>query len=80
MKSIEPVRAKLTSKCQVTVPKAVRDRLGLKPGDELEFIEQGGVFTVRRVFSPEGLLKYRGYLKHLAGRDPDELVEEMRGR
>jgi len=30
----------LTSKGQTTVPKAVRERLGLKPGDRLEFVVQ----------------------------------------
>lgn len=27
----------LTSKCQATIPKAVRDRLNLKPGDQVKF-------------------------------------------
>jgi AbrB family looped-hinge helix DNA binding protein len=27
----------LTSKCQVTVPKEVRERVGLKPGDKVVF-------------------------------------------
>jgi antitoxin PrlF len=30
---------RLTSKGQVTIPKAVRDRLRLQPGDEIEFVE-----------------------------------------
>jgi AbrB family looped-hinge helix DNA binding protein len=73
-------KTRMTSKGQVTVPKTVRDRLGLKPGDEIEFVEEDGIFTVRRVFDPEAFLKWQGYLKHLAGRDPDDLVNEMRGR
>jgi len=28
----------LTSKGQITVPKAIRDRLRLKPGDKIEFV------------------------------------------
>ena len=41
------VRAKVTSKGQVTVPKAVRDRLGLRPGDALAFDVEGGRAVVR---------------------------------
>ena len=29
----------MTSKGQMTLPKSVRDRLGLQPGDRIEFIE-----------------------------------------
>lgn len=72
-------RAKLTSKGQVTIPKQVRVRLGLDPGDEIEFVEEGGVFRVEKVAGPSPFAKWRGYLKELAGQDPDELVREMRG-
>jgi len=41
--------ATLTSKGQVTIPKDVRDRLRLHPGDRLEFVvEQDGTIRVRR--------------------------------
>jgi AbrB family looped-hinge helix DNA binding protein len=40
--------ATVTSKGQITLPKAVRDRLGLAAGDKVEFIEtEGGVFQLR---------------------------------
>jgi len=38
--------ATLTSKGQVTVPKAIRDLLSLKAGDKLEFIERNGEVVV----------------------------------
>lgn len=31
-------RSNLTSKCQVTIPKEIRDALGLKAGDRVRFI------------------------------------------
>ena len=71
---------KLTSKGQVTIPKAVREHLGLRPGDEIEFVEQDGSFRVEKRVPVSPFEKYRGYLRHLAGQDPDELVEQMRGR
>ena len=73
-------KARITSKGQLTIPKPVRDRLGLKPGDELEFIEDGGAFRINKCVGPSPFRKWRGFLKELAGQDPDELLEEVRGR
>ena len=73
-------KTRVTSKGQVTIPKAVRERLGLRPGDEIEFVEDGQGFRVWKWVPVSPFTKYRGYLKHLAGRDPDEIVEQMRGR
>ncbi len=69
-------KTRITTKGQVTIPKEVRERLGLRPGDELEFTEEDGVFRLRKRFSK----RYRGYLKAFAERDPDELVQELRGQ
>ncbi|WP_159586174.1 AbrB/MazE/SpoVT family DNA-binding domain-containing protein [Chelativorans xinjiangense] len=41
------VLAKITAKGQVTLPKEVRDRYGLKPGDRIEFIEENGKTWVK---------------------------------
>jgi len=73
-------KTRITTKGQVTIPKEVRERLGLRPGDELEFIEEGGVFRLRKRVDPEVFKKYRGYLKEWAGQDSDDLVREMRGQ
>lgn len=42
-------KAKITSKGQVTIPKAIRDELGVKPGDSLEFRIEDGHLKVRPV-------------------------------
>jgi len=34
-------RARLTNQGQITVPKAVRDALGVRPGDDIEFVTRG---------------------------------------
>ncbi len=73
-------KTRITTKGQVTIPKEVRERLGLRPGDELEFTEEDGVFRLRKRLPPTPLRKYRGYLKEFAERDPDELVQELRGQ
>ncbi len=72
-------KTKVTSKGQVTIPKDVRERLGLRPGDEIEFVEENGDFRLRKRAVKPPFEKWRGYAKHLAGMDPDELVEQMRG-
>lgn len=39
--------ATITSKGQITIPKSVRQRLGVNPGDRVEFIElENGVFQL----------------------------------
>lgn len=72
--------AKVTSKGQITIPKTIRDALGLEPGDEVEFVQEDGEFVVRRHESASRFEKYRGYLTEKLGQDPDALVEELRGR
>jgi AbrB family looped-hinge helix DNA binding protein len=42
------VAARVTSKGQVTIPKAVRDALGLREGDEVVFRVEGARATLAR--------------------------------
>lgn len=41
--------ATLTSKGQITIPLAIRQRLNLKTGDELEFDETSPILSARRM-------------------------------
>jgi len=69
--------SKLTSKGQITLPKAIRDRLRLRSGDVLEFCfdERGRVVMRPVADSPTG--RVAGLLRHLAPEEPVS-VEEMR--
>jgi AbrB family looped-hinge helix DNA binding protein len=40
--------AKVTSKLQVTVPKAIADRFGIRPGDDIEWRAEGNAIRVLR--------------------------------
>jgi AbrB family looped-hinge helix DNA binding protein len=72
--------SRMTSKGQITVPKEVRRQMGLRPGDQVEFVQEDGTFRLRKKIDKEVLAKWRGYLKdHLGGKTTDELIEEMRG-
>lgn len=73
-------KAKVTSKGQITIPKAVRDQLGLRPGDEIEFVKDNSHFRVEKVSTRPPFGRWRGYLKHMSGIDVDEYLEELRGR
>ncbi len=72
--------SRMTVKGQITIPKALRERLGLRPGDEVEFIEQKGSLSVQKRVAASPFTRYRGYLRHLKGQDVDALLEAMRGR
>jgi antitoxin PrlF len=71
--------SRLTSKGQVTIPKPVRERLGLQPGDEVEFIESPEGVRLRRRPQDNPFERWRGFLVDLEGQDPVELVRKMRG-
>ena len=50
--------ATITSKGQVTVPKAIRDRLHLKPGDKVDFVlDDSGELRVTPLKSSVTMLK-----------------------
>jgi antitoxin PrlF len=72
-------KSRVTSKGQVTIPKEVREELGLRVGDEVEFVKDESGVRIRKDVPEAAFEKYRGYLKHLKGRDVDELIREMRG-
>jgi AbrB family looped-hinge helix DNA binding protein len=38
--------AKVTSKLQVTIPKRIADRYGIRPGDEIDWVEAGDTIRV----------------------------------
>ena len=42
------MKAVVAERGQVTIPKALRDRLGIRPGTALEFSAQNGVLVARK--------------------------------
>lgn len=71
--------ATVSSKGQITLPKFVRDELGLTAGSRVEFAVEHGRVVLRREIQRAELTKWRGYLKdRYPGRTSDDLVAEMR--
>ncbi len=75
--------SKITSKGQVTIPKEIRDELGLLPGTEVEFVPDVGGVRVRK--SPTGRRRGEEVVEHLhrAGKNftmtTDEIMRLTRG-
>jgi AbrB family looped-hinge helix DNA binding protein len=69
-------RTRLSSKGQVIIPKAVRDRHGWRPGAELEVEDRGDAVVLRlaRPFGPTTFEEVRGCLKY---EGPPVTIEEM---
>lgn len=68
---------RITSKGQVTIPKALRDELGLLPGTEVEFVrDEEGVRVFR---TPTGPSRGEELVKHLreAGKNYTMTTEEV---
>ena len=78
----------VTVKGQVTIPKPIRDRLGLTPGSRVEFgmDEQGRVFfqkaDAERETPPPGADRFerlKGTATAMEGMSTDDLMKLLRG-
>lgn len=87
-------RSNMTSKCQVTIPKEIREALGLKAGDRVKFeLTDDGLATIvpanrndeiaaRREQIAKGVRDARRIYKEQGidlGMDPVEYVDWLRG-
>ncbi len=70
------MRTKVSEKGQVTVPKPLRERLGIRPGDELEVVDEGGKIVMSKSADDPVSAVY-GILD--SGLSTDEILEELRG-
>ena len=73
------MKAKLSSKGQVTVPKACRDKLGLKTGTVLDFEAIDGALIVKKVQTEDAFHKWRGRGKLPEGVSVDQYLAGVRG-
>jgi antitoxin PrlF len=77
------VTVTVTRKGQVTIPKPVRDRLGIKPGSKVDFeIAEDGRAFLRRIgkgrLAPSRFVRMRG--SATSGLTTDQILALTRGR
>ncbi len=72
----QSMKSTVSEKGQITIPKALRDRLGLAPGTELEFFEDNGKLVGRRILTSDPFQALVGMLPRI---DVDESIVAMRG-
>ncbi|PXF56676.1 MAG: hypothetical protein C4B58_12635 [Deltaproteobacteria bacterium] len=70
---------KVTQKGQVTIPQQIRIMLDIKTGDQVNFeVDAGTVYLRKKQASVENLKGYIGYLSHLKGKEPEDIIDELR--
>jgi len=73
------MKATITSKGQVTIPIAIRERLGLKTGQVIEFDETSPFLKAVPVFDEAEMQAVIGCAKGRLGRSSQEWLDETRG-
>jgi AbrB family looped-hinge helix DNA binding protein len=71
------MRAVVSEKGQVTIPKSVRDRLGIRPGEVLDFDDEQGRLVARKVSDADPVDEVYGILELPGGTDAH--LEAARG-
>lgn len=72
------MNSRVSEKGQVTIPKALRDRLGIRPGEVLEFQEDHGRLVATKQTRRDPVDDVYGILGR--GWRTDEFMDEIRGR
>jgi AbrB family looped-hinge helix DNA binding protein len=71
------MRAKVAERGQVTIPKVLRERLGIRPGTVLEFKEDQGKLVAVKATAIDTIDQFYGKLG--SGRRTDDVMRELRG-
>jgi antitoxin PrlF len=72
------IKAKLTSKGQITIPKEVREKMGISTGESLSFEEKDGIFYIKKRLKKSPFDKWVGRLKSKKGKKTDEIISGLR--
>ena len=70
------MKAKVAERGQVTIPKALRERLGIRHGTVLQFTAEEGKLIAKKEESFDEVGLVYGSLG--SGRNSDEIIDELR--
>ena len=71
---------RVTQKGQVTIPRQIRSTLSIKTGDEVIFeMDRDNVVLRKKTSADRNFEKYVGFLSHLKGIKPEDIIEQLRG-
>lgn len=59
---------RITSKGQVTIPQAIRERFGLLPETEVEFVAKGNTLQIVKTVNPARPTRGQALVRRLRGR------------
>lgn len=71
------MKVTVSEKGQVTVPKQLRERLDIRPGDELDFSAEDGRLVALKATPEDPVDAVYGSVD--LGRSTDEIISELRG-
>jgi AbrB family looped-hinge helix DNA binding protein len=70
--------SRVTEKGQVTIPKRIREELGIRPGDEVRFERTEEGYIVRKEVDESQFEKWRGVVD--TDRSVEEEMQDLRGK
>jgi len=72
------MKSTVSEKGQITIPKALRERLGIRAGEVLELSEDHGRLVARKTLADDPVNAAYGVID--LGRTTDEFLDDLRGK
>ncbi|OLC53162.1 MAG: hypothetical protein AUH85_14855 [Chloroflexi bacterium 13_1_40CM_4_68_4] len=72
------MKTRVSEKGQITIPKRLRERLGIRPGQVLEVLEEEGRLVAAKATTEDPVQRVYGILS--LRRSTDRAIAELRGK
>ena len=74
------IMSKITSKGQITIPQAIRNKFGFIPGMDVEIIVEGNKALIVKSRDENKFMKWLGRGEKQSRASIDRMVDQLRGR